>query len=247
MSSTERTRAGGATLELTRHERDVVFEMVRLQLEMPEPDSSMYAPDVERDGESYTERRERVATLLELYDCIGWYPDDPRERFPITVALDALVGVLEPFRDWLNPAPDDHPDDVASQLARQAVVAAVIDRVTSAQVAPAPGDPLCAGCGAPATHQGLDELLCDVCAWRWSQREHGQINAALTILPTVLGTLKLAGMTDDEILDVTRRELARGNELTCETPEPNVPDWCGPDLADDTRYRPLTGGEEQTR
>src|SRR3954453_20902 len=98
MSSTERTAGHGgactpAAVEITAEERGALFEMVRAELEYPALGSAMYAPEGGALGGAHAKRRELHATLLRLYDCIGWHEadGDGRERFGITIELERLV------------------------------------------------------------------------------------------------------------------------------------------------------------
>jgi hypothetical protein len=99
----------------------------------------------------------------------------------------------------------------------------------------------CDWCGQPAdysdtTARGL--MACERCARRTSDQERGEAFAALTILQTVAGSLRRAGMEDAGIHRALDFALAADGTMW-DQPAPMLPAWASGDFEDDTRYVPL--------
>lgn len=109
---------------------------------------------------------------------------------------------------------------------------------------------VCFLCDAPATHLDLrerhGEARCVKCAARESGESAGQANAALIMLHNAVLLAADAGMTGQQIRDSLEWSLQAARP-PFDLPDDRIllPEWALPgSFEDDTRYVPLTSGEE---
>lgn len=96
----------------------------------------------------------------------------------------------------------------------------------------------CDSCGAEATHiYGRQPVyaVCEFCARRDSNHTRGEAWAATGILARVLGTLRGAGCSDDDIRRIVDIVLEDG----CDNTDNASADWQLGGFEDDHRFIPL--------
>ncbi|MFN8131634.1 MAG: hypothetical protein U0R70_08805 [Solirubrobacteraceae bacterium] len=261
MQANRTAPSGAPVITLTRAERDTLRCRVALLAAGGDP-----LADFERgDVDEALEGRRRHEACFALLDDLGWHAADSRAEYPIRhVGPRQLEQLLEEARaDAAQTVTDDEHvierlnagdaswgsmTEIAESLAeardlRDRDLAAL--RTIEQVIARVSRAPECANCRDRATHwhrsrrHGYEELLCERCARRQSEHERGEAFAAGTILRAAVRALRLAGLTDDELLDAARSAIADP-----EADSPASDGWAGAgDFPSDTRYQPLTPEE----
>jgi hypothetical protein len=111
---------------------------------------------------------------------------------------------------------------------------------------PAAASQKCGDCFEPATHfqEREAEPYCTACATRNSARDAGHAYSSLAILATAAQVAHIyGGLIEDEIVAAVRAAL--GNPADYH--EPLLPRWALGPFELDTRFVPLTDGEEASR